>query len=110
QSDYHPFVGVSVYHLTRPHDYFYKNSDERVPMRFDVHGGVRVELNDKWNVIPQALFLQQGVSREIIGSVYMDYIMSDYSDFIFGLTYRHKDAVIPFVGWHINGFTLGLSY
>src|SRR5699024_6761817 len=65
---------------------------------------------------PQLIYLHQGKdfaggrAHEIVGNIYAQYMLSPTSDLLFGATYRHKDAVIPFVGFHLGDFTLGLSY
>lgn len=107
---FNPFGGVSVYHLSRPADPFLGTSDKRLPMRWNVHGGLRIKMNDQFNLTPQAIFIHQGNAREIAAGLYLQYLLPDYSDFLFGATYRVNDALIPFVGFHLGDFTLGVSY
>lgn len=107
---FNPFGGVSLYHLTRPHDPFMATKDSRLPMRLNIHGGVRIKLSDQFNLTPQAIYIRQGNAHETVAGVYLQYLLPDYSALLFGATYRFNDAAIPFVGIHINDFTFGLSY
>lgn len=111
-----PFVGLSVYHLTRPDDPFYKSSKGRLPMRFNAHGGLRIKLSRRFNLTPQIIYMQQGEdygsgsAEELVGSLYTQYMLSQNSDLLFGFSYRNEDAFIPFLGFHLGDFTLGVSY
>ena len=105
-----PFGGVSVYHLSRPQDPFLTTGSRRLPMRMNVHGGVRIKLNEQFNLTPQAIYIRQGNAHELTMGAYLQYLLPDYSDFLFGATFRANDAVIPFVGFHLGDYTFGLSY
>lgn len=105
-----PFGGISLYHLSRPEDPFLGKNYKRLPMRLNIHGGVRIKLSNKFNLTPQAIYILQGNAHELIAGAYVQYLLPNYSDLLFGATYRSNDAVIPFVGFHLGDFTLGLSY
>ncbi|HLR37429.1 MAG TPA: PorP/SprF family type IX secretion system membrane protein, partial [Chitinophagaceae bacterium] len=111
-----PFGGVSVYHLTRPYDPFYKHSDSRLPMRINLHGGARIKMGNRFVLTPQLIYLHQGKdfgngrAHELVGSLYAQYMLGATADLLFGATYRLKDAAVPFVGFHVGDFTLGFSY
>lgn len=110
------FAGASLYHLTTPEDPFFKQSDGKLPMRLNLHGGARIKLSPRFNLTPQLIYLHQGEdfgsgrAQELVGSVYAQYMLSNTADLLFGATYRVKDAAIPFVGFHLGDFTLGISY
>jgi type IX secretion system PorP/SprF family membrane protein len=105
-----PFGGVSLYHLSRPEDPFLGTSNKRLPMRLNIHGGVRIKLNEQFNLTPQGLYIRQGNAHEVAVGAYLQYLLPSYSDFLFGATYRLDDAVIPFIGFHLGDYTFGLSY
>lgn len=105
-----PFGGISLYHLSRPKRPFIKGSKARLPMRLNVHGGVKIKLSPRFSLTPQFIYLQQGNASEKVVSLYGQTKLSTYSDFLFGATYRMEDALMPFVGFHLGDFTLGLSY
>ncbi|GAA4314869.1 PorP/SprF family type IX secretion system membrane protein [Compostibacter hankyongensis] len=106
-----PFAGAAVYHLSRPDDPFLGTENERLPMRFDVHGGVRIKASDVINITPQALYMRQGNAHETALGLYGQYMLeSQLTDLIFGATWRLQDAVVPYVGFHLGDFVLGVSY
>lgn len=105
-----PFGGISVYHLSRPEDPFLGTSSHRLPMRMNIHGGLRIKLNEQFNLTPQAIYIRQGNAHELTMGAYLQYLLPNYSDFLFGATFRANDAVIPFVGFHLGDYTFGLSY
>ncbi len=105
-----PFGGVSLYHLSRPEDPFLGTSDERLPIRLNIHGGMRIKLSELFNLTPQAIYIRQGNAHETAAGLYLQYLLPNYSDLLFGATTRFQDAVIPFVGFHFGDFTFGLSY
>lgn len=105
-----PFGGISLYHLSRPQAPFIGKTDERLPMRMNIHGGVKMKLNPKFYLTPQFIYITQGNAHETVAGLYGQYRLPNYSDLLFGATYRFKDAISPFVGFHLGDFTLGLSY
>ncbi len=109
-SSFRPFVGVSLYHLSRPSNAFLAESNQKLPMRLNVHGGVRMQVNEKLSLTPHFLYLHQGNADEKVGGIYGQYNLNEIFDFVFGASLRYKDAVIPFVGMLWDGFSLGLSY
>lgn len=109
-TQFNPFGGISLYHLSRPEDPFINVNDERLPVRMNIHGGTRIKLNDVFNLTPQAIYIRQGNAHETALGLYGQYLLPNYSDLLFGATCRLNDAIIPFVGFHLKDFTLGLSY
>ena len=105
-----PFGGISLYHLPRPHDPFLGKEDERLPMRMNIHGGVKIKMAPQFNLTPQFIYIRQGNAHETALGLYAQYRLPNYSDLLFGATYRVDDAIAPFVGFHLGDFTLGLSY
>jgi len=60
--------GFTVYHLSFPKESFLGEA-VRLSPRFTVHGGLRVQLNEKWFLTPNYIFQFQNASREfIVGS------------------------------------------
>lgn len=104
------FGGISLYHLSRPEDPFIGTNDRRLPMRLNVHGGVKIKLSNLFNITPQFIYIRQGNAHETVTGLYLQYLLPNYSDLLFGATYRFQDAVIPFIGFHLGDFTFGLSY
>lgn len=105
------FGGFSVSHLTRPKDDFFASDEEAViPMRYTVHGGMRIRVNDEFSITPNALFLSQGTATEAMIGAYGQKKVGPVTDFMLGVNYRFNDAVAPFVGFTHKSFMLGTSY
>jgi type IX secretion system PorP/SprF family membrane protein len=106
-----PFIGVSLYHPTEPNNHFLSDAgDNKVPMRFSVHGGIRLKMSGSVDLIPNAIYLSQGGASEIAGGMAINLKIDSDKDLIAGATYRVNDAIAPNIGLHINGLTIGFSY
>ena len=111
-SKYNWYGGFSVGHINKPQDQLAKtsNSTGTVPMRVTFHGGVRINVADNFNLVPNALWMTQGQADEKMLGLYGEMKANETTDFLFGANYRFKDALSPFVGVFYNSFTFGLSY
>lgn len=112
EAKYKWFGGFSVAHINKPSDPLIKKTTSiyTVPMRFIVHGGVRIALENQWTVIPNAMYLKQGDAQSTMLGVYAEKTLNETTDLLFGLNYRFDDAVSPYIGFYYNSFTFGLSY
>lgn len=105
------FFGVSMYHPTKPGNQFLANgNDNKIPMRFAVHGGMRINMTDKLALTPHAVLLKQGDAHEVTGGLSLNMQIQDGADLLLGTAYRLNDAVAPNIGIHLNGLTIGFSY
>jgi type IX secretion system PorP/SprF family membrane protein len=104
------YGGISVAHLTMPDDQFSANGNDKLPMRFTFHGGVRLVASEKLTITPNVLFMQQRTSTETMVGAYGQLKADTNTDFLLGLNYRFKDAFSPYMGVFYKNFTLGLSY
>lgn len=107
------FGGVSFFHINKPKDPIVsKQSDvlNTIPLRYTIHGGMSFNLFERTNIVPHALFMQQGNARETMLGVYVQRNVNEETDLMFGGYYRHKDALAPFVGVDWRNFIIGLSY
>lgn len=108
---FNPFAGFAAAHLTQPKDPFSADGTERkLPVRYLVHGGTKIKLNEALSLTPTGLYMRQGNAEEIVAGVYAQLMVNPEFDFLVGGNYRFNDAVIPFAGFHFKSFTLGLSY
>ncbi|GAB4093301.1 PorP/SprF family type IX secretion system membrane protein [Flaviaesturariibacter terrae] len=105
-----PFAGVSVGHLTRPEDPFYKGLHYHLPLRYAVHGGFRYMLGDAARLQVQLLYLRQGTSEERVAGAGLILDVSEDAELIVGSSYRFGDAVAPYAGFRYGAVTLGASY
>ena len=108
---FNPFIGASLYHPTQPNSQFLSAAnDNKIPMRFTIHGGIRFQLGQRAELIPHAVFVQQGNASETAGGMVCNLKIEDGKDLIIGGTYRFGDAIAPNIGLHFNGLTIGVSY
>ena len=105
-----PFIGAALYHPTQPTDKFLAANNSSIPIRYSVHGGLRLKISDVADLTPHVVYMQQGTAYEVMGGMYVNYQLDTYKDFIAGIAYRYNDAVAPHIGLHINGFIVGVSY
>ncbi len=111
KKSYNPFIGVSLYHPTKPVNRFLSGGENNtIPMRYTIHGGMRVQLSNRAELIPHALYMKQGTASELAGGMVCNLMIEQGKDIIVGGMYRHKDAVAPSIGLRFNGLTIGLSY
>lgn len=104
------YGGFSVMHLTKPQDQFSAKGDARIPMRFNVHGGVKLTLSDILSITPNFLFMQQGPAQEKMIGAYAQLNAAAATDFLLGVNYRYKDAITTHAGFIYKNMMLGASY
>jgi hypothetical protein len=79
-------------------------------MRVTAHAGLRINLNDRTSLVPNALYMMQGSARETMLGAYVASRLSAVTDFMLGANYRFNDAASPFVGFTYNNMMLSASY
>jgi len=105
------FAGFSASHLTQPEDPFTNGLVKaKLPIRYTLHGGVKLNLSENFNLVPNALYLKQGTAEEKMIGLYGQIKTGELFDFLVGVNYRFKDAVVPFAGLYYKNMTLGFSY
>ena len=106
------FGGFSAGHITQPKDPFFttNSSNAKVPIRYTLHGGARIILDDVTSVVPNAILMQEAGSREFTFGGYVQRTVTDDIDVMAGVNYRVSDAVYPYVGLNFNNLIVGLSY
>lgn len=110
QKRVNPFVGVSVFHLTQPKETFY-GEDNKLPMRYIAHGGAKVNLSEKIQLMPKLLYMSQNNDQEINYGLMLHYHMGGSGAIIlFGPTYRSADAFILEAGLKIGSYEAKLGY
>lgn len=104
------FAGASASHLTRPKDRFTTLDNSRMPIRYALHGGIKIRINDYVDLTPNALYIRQQNS-EIKGlGLYSEIKFMTDQALILGGMYRFDDAAIANVGYRLRNVVLGLSY
>ncbi len=106
------FLGFSANHITQPDDKFLSSSvvTTKFPIRYTVHGGVKINASEVLSITPNLLYLRQGNAEEKMLGAYAQIKASAITDVLLGFNYRFDDALVPFAGFYYKSFTLGLSY
>lgn len=105
------FGGFSVAHLTGTRDPFENTGLKGVlPMRFNIHGGVRIKASDLFDITPHAVYIRQQKNQIKAFGIYSELKFQDNSGLILGGMYRLGDAAVANVGYHLNNMIIGLSY
>ncbi|MFP5040133.1 PorP/SprF family type IX secretion system membrane protein [Parasediminibacterium sp. JCM 36343] len=105
------FGGFSAAHITQPKDNFFPSSaDSKIPVRYALHGGARIILSDRASVVPNAVFMKQDGSTELMLGGYVQYSAIEEVDVMLGANYRLKDAFYPYLGLNFNNLIVGFSY
>jgi type IX secretion system PorP/SprF family membrane protein len=104
------FAGFSAVHLSQPTEPFIAGSRAYLPMRFTLHGGLRINVNEGMTLTPHFLYLQQGNSEEQMIGAQAKWSVDETTSLFAGVNYRFDDAVVPMAGLTYGRFTLGLSY
>jgi len=104
------FGGVSIAHLNRPRDPFSDVADSKVPLRYTVHGGVRIKTSDYFDLMPNAIYIQQQKASIKAVGLYSEIKFPNEQGLILGALYRVDDAAMANVGYHLNNLIIGASY
>ena len=108
--DYSPFLGFSVFHITKPNESFtsYKS---KMPMHFILHGGCDVKVNDNLKLIPTVLYMNQSKAYDLNFGLSGWYRIKDTdAEVMLGLNYRWKDAIIIQAGYKQDQHIFRISY
>lgn len=106
-----PFIGASLYHPSEPGNQFINNGESnKIPARYVVHGGMRMKLNERVDLLPNALYTGQGKASEIAAGLSVNMRIDAAKELVAGAMYRVNDALAPNIGLFINGLMIGFSY
>jgi type IX secretion system PorP/SprF family membrane protein len=112
--------GIACFHLNRPEYSYYGNTDERLYMKYVVHGNALVSFSSSnLALAPGFMYYRQGATQEIYCGTLLRYTIrqdSKYTNFKQGAAVsagaflRAKDAVAATVLIEYARYALGLSY
>ena len=74
QSKLNPFIGLSIFNLLKPKESFF-NQDNRLPIRYYLHVGSRVNITELFYLLPKVLIMQQRNFSEQTYSVEAGYFL-----------------------------------
>ena len=110
QSRLNPFLGLSAFNLTKPKESFV-GGNNRLPRRYYMHAGVRVNISEILYIIPKILVYTQA---KIIQQTYaLDagyYFKGEKFFALAGYTYRVNDASIIYAGLKKDNYIFKMSY
>lgn len=106
------YGGFSMNHLTQPEDPFIVSGTKRkLPYRYTYYGGAKIKLQDGVSVTPHFIYMRQGNAEErTFGFFVQKPTTREDVDFLAGISYRYKDAFIPYAGLKFSKVQFGLSY
>ena len=104
------YAGFSASHLTRPTDLFSANGTDKLPIRYTLHAGMKIDAGNGFSITPNALYLRQGNATETMLGAYGQLRAASDLDLLFGANVRFDDAISPYFGFNYKNFTLGVSY
>ncbi|MDX1905831.1 MAG: type IX secretion system membrane protein PorP/SprF [Bacteroidia bacterium] len=107
------WIGATVNHITQPEEVFTQNGggfEARLPRKYTVTGGIKIPVRDMRNrrelsITPTFLYKMQGEFYQIDGGLYVN-----ADPMVFGLWYRHRDAMIGLIGVKQGPVSIGYSY
>jgi type IX secretion system PorP/SprF family membrane protein len=107
------WVGATVNHITEPLETFsgvFQGQEAKLPRKYTVTGGVRIPLRNmrsrrEVSITPTFLFKMQGEFYQVDAGLYVD-----AEPMVFGLWYRHQDAMIGLIGVRQGPFSFGYSF
>jgi type IX secretion system PorP/SprF family membrane protein len=105
-----PFIGLSIFNLNQPTETFYQMNNKLSP-RFYLHGGAKININEKIQLLPKFIYMKQLSAKQISASLLVHYFMKTADTyFIFGSTYRNKDAAVIEAGINKGRYIARISY
>ncbi len=110
-------VGAGLFHLTKPKQNFYNQSESRLPMRQSFNLIGKIPLATLWSMHVALLVHKQGVYNETLFGGAFEYQLNTQRgqelSLQLGTNFRHageSDAVIPTFGVRYLSWQLGISY
>lgn len=110
QSKLNPFVGLSAFNLIEPVETFYEQ-DNRLPIRYYLHLGTRINITELFYLLPKVLLMQQENFSEQTYALEAGYFMKGSETYLLGgLIYRNKDAMIATIGAKKENIVVKVGY
>jgi len=108
-------IGVSGYHFNQPEFSYDQLPGSNENIRWNVNGGMSVDVQEDVNMLLQANYAAQGSYTEIIMGGLVNYTAASIGPqriyvFSAGVTYRVNDALIPVVKVTYKNLAIGVSY
>lgn len=115
-----PSAGVSLQHINRPTETFFSNSDnQRLPIKYSVHGSVEIPLTEKIGIEPLALYTATLTTNELLAGGIVHYFPPNWQETIREISifstvrvnpFKNVDALVLGGSINILNIDIGLSY
>jgi type IX secretion system PorP/SprF family membrane protein len=109
-SNVNVFGGVSAAHLAPSKEITTDGLSSRLPLRYTIHGGVRLKVANFADITPHLLYVGEQKNRIMAAGLNMEFRMQENYSFILGGMYRVNDAAIANTGFHLKNMIIGMSY
>jgi type IX secretion system PorP/SprF family membrane protein len=107
-------AGYSIHHVNKPRETFFgdNTASGKIAMRHIGFVNALLKVSPRVIINPNIYFTTQTRAIELNGGLNANYNLSEYgeSQLVFGLYYRHKDAVIPVAGFQTKNLAFTFSY
>ncbi len=108
------YAGGSASHLSQPNLSFFSTRDEKLYIKFTVHGGGYIGLSEQVFLLPSFLYLNQGPHNQLnfgtLIKIKKSALPSEKISFYIGGWYRLLDALILNARVDIGRINIGFSY
>ncbi|BAV09308.1 type IX secretion system membrane protein, PorP/SprF family [Filimonas lacunae] len=104
------FAGFSASHINQPENRFGGVSNEKMKIRYTVHGGVKLVASEVLTITPHILYLRQNNAEEKMAGAYAQLKATTTTDLLLGVNYRVKDAFGFQAGFNYNNMVFSASY
>ncbi len=92
KSLFNPFAGISIFHLSQPDESFLSN-ESKLPRRFVLHGGAKLNTCRNIQLTYQVLFMKQAGSQEFLTDLVAQFKMRGTDRFLLaGFSFSKKYA------------------
>ena len=110
-----PFVGYTLFHINQPSESFYNDKSNKLPMRHIGHVGVKYNLSESIQLLPKAIYMNQGNVNELLVSMVGHFYLKNMDSYIiFGPYYRttlaNQDAAVIELGGKFKDYIARVSY
>lgn len=106
-----PYGQFSVFHITSPNESMIGSVASKLPLKWVVNGGAKIEINRELVLDPSILFMMQRQGQMIYGNLIAYYNLQQTPFTVLGgLSYRHQDAIAIHAGLKHNFNIFRISY
>ncbi|MEO5943670.1 MAG: PorP/SprF family type IX secretion system membrane protein [Ferruginibacter sp.] len=107
-------AGYSIQHVNSPRESFFNDQTNagKIPIRHIGFVNAILKVDPKVIINPNVYFTTQAGAVELMGGMNANYNLTEAGEkqFIAGLYYRYKDAIIPMVGLEVSTLKFTFSY